>query len=503
MTEQIQVDPESPNPRVLIRCGGDLLVEGWEQALIEVDAHGGQPEVNSRQEGVEIEVDSSCAVRLPQTSELVEVAAGGQVKVSNLHGGVELVQAGGDLHVEDVGSVAIGSAAGRVTLANVAGEVHVRKRAQGDLTAEHIGGGISINAVAGRLTLQNVSAIDVKRAHADVDVLNADGNVVVGRAHGTVDLINVNGEVSLFKALGNASLHGVRGNVACDQVNGRLHLADVGEVTIKRVMGDLAAEGIRGALACQKANGRGELREVGGTISLGGVGGDLVVEGCGGSFSANCGGKASLSGIDGSVSIKAGGDVRCNLAETAGASIKAVCGGSLTIEGGPTLVARGPGMHTFSVGESKNSYFLVAGGGVHLETEAELEGLGEDEGTRGARISGRAKRHISRSLKRTLRGKLRAVGKRAAEGDWGDARSWSFSFDTDAPAAGSATRDEQVLSDFDDIDVDEDLDIDIEREHDDEPVSEEERLAVLRMLAEGKITAEEAERLLDALGSQA
>ena len=169
------------------------------------------------------------------------------------------------------------------------------------------------------------------------------------------------------------------------------------------------------------------------------------------------------------------------------------------------MVARGPGVHTFRVGAGKSNYSLAAGGDVHLETGAELEGLGEDRGARGERKAARAQRRIARSLGRTLRRKMRVAGKRIAEGDWEGARSWSFSFDTDEPAAGTATRDEQVLSDFDDVDVDvdEDLDIDIEREHDDEPVSEEERLAVLRMLAEGKITAGEAEKLLDALGSQA
>ena len=505
MTEQIQLEPESPNPRVRIRCGGDLLIEGWEQSLIEVDGQGGQPVVAAGPEQIEIEADSACTVRLPQTSELVEITAGGRVNVSNLRGGLELTQTGGDLMVDGVGSVKIGSAAGRVTLTNVSGDVQVQKRAQGDLSAQSIGGQISIDAVAGRLTLQNVSAVQVKRAHADVDVLNAGGNVVVEKADGTVGLINVDGAAALDKARGDVSLRGVRGKVACDQVNGQLHLVEVGEVAIRRVMGDLTAENIRGALDCQKANGRGTLREVGGSISLGGVGGNLKVEGCGGSLSARCGGGAQLSRIIGDVRVTAGGDVRCRFAENEGAAIRAVCGGSLTIEDGPTLVARGPGVHTFNLGGREHSYTLVAGGGVHLESSAELEVLGGDAGARGARVAARAQRHISRSLGRTLRRKLRAAGKRAAAGDWDDVRSWSFHFDTDSPALGAAVRDEQSLSDFDDIDVDVDMDlnVDIESEPDDEPVSEEERLTVLRMLAEGKITAAEAEKLLEALGSRA
>ena len=505
MTEQIQLVPEGPNARIRIRCGGDLTIEGWEQALIEVDGHGSQPEVAAGAERIEILAEQACAVRLPQTSELVDVEAGGRVNVSDLHGGLELTRSGGDLHVDGAGSVAIGSAAGRVTLANVTGDVQVQKRAHGDLSAQSIGGGISINAVAGRLTLQNVTAVRVKRAHADVDVLNAGGNVIVEKANGAVDLINVDGAAALDKALGDVSLRGVRGKVACDQVNGQLHLTDVGEVAVRQVKGSLAAEEIRGALACQKTSGQATLRKVDGSILLGGVGGDLEVDGGGGSLSARCGGNVQLSKIVGDVRVTAGGEVHCRLDETEGGSFKAVCGGSLTIEGGPALIARGPGAHTFRLGGGQPNYALVAGGGVHLESGAELEGLGEDAGARGARIAARAQRHVSRSLGRTLRRKLRAAGKRAAAGDWDDSRSWSFHIDTDTPAPGAAVRDEQLISDFDDIDdvdVDIDMDIDAESELDAEPVSAEERLTVLRMLAEGKITAAEAEKLLDALGSR-
>lgn len=147
---------------------------------------------------------------------------------------------------------------------------------------------------------------------------------------------------------------------------------------------------------------------------------------------------------------------------------------------------------------------------MQLESAAILKGLGEEKGVRGARVAARAQRHLSRSLGRTLRRKMRAAGKRAAAGDWGDAASWSFSFDTDGTGSGTAARDRPAQSEFDDADVDMDLDVDVEvdvdvdakSEYDGEPVTEEERITVLRMLSEGKITAAEAEQLLDALGSQ-
>ena len=526
MAEQIQVEPESPNARVRIHCKGDLVVEGWERSLIEVGAQGGRPVVDLGEEQVEIEADSSCAVRLPEMSAEVEIAAGGRVKVNGLRGALDLGQVKGDLVVEGVGSVKIESAAGRVNLLNVAGDVQVQKRARGDLSAEEIGGGISIAAVAGRLTLKDVAGVQAGSVGGDVTVEGASAGVEIGRADGNVRLDNVGGAATLEKTLGDASLRGVRGRISCGQVSGRLHLADVEEVTVKQVMGDLSAEGVRGGLACQKAHGRAKLRNVDGSISLGGVGGDLVVEGCGGMLSANCGGRAVLAGIAGNVRVNAGGDVRCSLPEpgsspatverAVGASVRAVCGGSLRVVGGAESIDRGPGAHRFTIGDGKNSYALITGGGIRLQIGqsslpvaksardmrpatgkeemggaddelSELDESGDDSdlGAMGARIAATVSQKISRTLRKKLKRKLREVGKRAADGEWADAHTWSFQFDEETPPRQS----------FGDIDID----VDVESEEADDPVSIEERMTVLRMLEGGKISAAEAELLLEAL----
>ena len=526
MAEQIQVEPESPNTRVRIHCKGDLVVEGWERSLIEVGAQGGRPVVDLGEEQVEIEADSSCAVRLPEMSAEVEIAAGGRVQVKGLRGALDLGQVKGDLVVEGVGSVKIESAAGRVNLLNVAGDVQVQKRARGDLSAEEIGGGISIAAVAGRLTLKDVAGVQAGSVGGDVTVEGASAGVEIGRADGNVRLDNVGGAATLEKTLGDASLRGVRGRISCGQVSGRLHLADVEEVTVKQVMGDLSAEGVRGGLACQKAHGRAKLRNVDGSISLGGVGGDLVVEGCGGMLSANCGGRAVLAGIAGNVRVNAGGDVRCSLPEpgsspatverAVGASVRAVCGGSLRVVGGAESIDRGPGAHRFTIGDGKNSCALITGGGIRLQIGqsslpvaksardmrsatgkeemggaddelSELDESGDDSdlGAMGARIAATVSQKISSTLRKKLKRKLREVGKRAADGEWADAHTWSFQFDEETPPRQS----------FGDIDID----VDVESEEADDTVSIEERMTVLRMLEGGKISAAEAEQLLEAL----
>ncbi len=514
MTEHRQMELDSPNPRVRIQCKGDLRVEGWEQPLIELDAQGDAPILERHDDRVKIEADSACTIRLPETSESVEITAGGQAKVSGLRGALHLIQVKGDLLLNGGGSVKIGKLGGKANLMNVAGDVQVQKRARGDLSAQGIRGAISVAGVAGRLTLEDVSAAQVRRVRGDLIVRNAVAGIVVGKVDGNVRLDNVAAAARLEKALGDASFRGVRGSVACGQVTGQLHLVDVEEVTVGQVLGDLSAEAVKGALACQKAYGRAKLGNVDGSISLGGVGGDLVVEACGGMLSANCGGRAALSGIAGHVRVNADGDVRCSLPESGGASVKAVCGGSLTVAGGDETVRRDQGAHIFTVGDGQNGYALVAGGAIHLQTAESVsispaidekirsdfrqldEGLREldkdefdaDLGAMGAQIAATVGHRISHTLQNKLKRKLRAIGRRAAAGEWTDARSWNI---------------ERNRKPHPRHNVFAEVEVEAEAEPADAAVSYEERMMILRMLEEGKISAAEAEQLLDALGSRA
>lgn len=514
MTDAVLVEPEPTYTCVAIRCSGDLIIEGWEQSVIEAAGQGGRPKVDSGPDQVAIEADSSCRVRIPRACELVKVAGADSLKVSNLRGVVELAEAGGDILVDGAGGLKLKDAAGRVSVARISGALQVTGVAKGDLNAHEVDGKISIAAVTGRLTMRDVAAVRVNRARGDVTVHNASANVVVRKAHGIVRLEKIDGAAALEKTLGDVSLRAVDGNVACDWVNGQLQLVDVGEVAIKQVKSDLSAENVRGSLSCQKANGSAALRDVGGSILFAGVGGDLIVDGCGGSVAASCGGAAQISEIQGNVRVNAGGDISVCPPTGVGAAVKAVCGGSLTIEGGATSMVRGPGIHSFKIGAGrrKYSYSLISGGGVHLSSVAQLEGPEEDPGTRGRQAAARARRHVARSLGRTIRHNLRAAGKRAAAGSWDDARSWSFRFESDPAETGAAARREQSQPACDDgrgfdanldVQLDAAIDVALENGPGDEPVSDEERLTVLRLLEDGKITAVEAERLLNALDGRA
>ena len=517
MSEQRQLELNNTHPHVHISCKGDLSVEGWEQPQVTLEGQGDTPSLERADDWVRIEANSSCTIQLPKTSTSVEIVSGGRTKVRGVHGTLHLIESSGDLLLDDVGSVEIGTSGGQANLMNVHGDVQVQGRAQGDLSAQGVTGSMSVAGVNGRLTLKDVSAVQVTRASGDLVVQNASAGITVGKANGKVGLDNIGGPVTLQKAQGDAVIRDVQGSISCGRVNGRLYLANVDEVTIRRVQGDLLADGVSRAFACQKTQGRAVLRNVAASISLGGVAGDLLVEDCGGMLSANAGGRAVLKQIAGNVQVNAGGDIRCTLAKGLAASVKAVCGGALTIETGSGTITRGPGIHTFTVspdeplalasdkttGFDVPNYGLVAGGAIHLtaaetvslsrsidEEMSELGAMGEEMGelgAMGAQIAAAVSHRISHTLQKKLKQKLRTIGKRVAGGDWTDARSWDMEF--------------HQASDLHHTPF---ADVGVELDHEPalDPPSDEERMIILRMLEDGKISADEAERLLNALGNQ-
>lgn len=510
--QTLEIEGAAEALRTQIHCKGDVTVEGWEQPRVAVEAQGGNATLIHTDGKAVIESDTACRVYLPQASGHTEIICYGQAKVSNLRGGLRLSQIKGDLLLEDVASVEIGVVSGRTQLTNASGDVSVQERAKGDLSAQGVQGDLSLAAVSGRLSLADVSSVQVGRAGGDLSVHNASGSVSVGRVGGKAELENIDGSVSLEKAGGDAAIRAVQGSVACSRVSGRLQLADVENVALRKVQGDLHAENVRGNFAAKKVLGQANLNRLSGSVSLAGVAGDLDVSDCDGMLSANCGGRARLDRVAGNVRLNAGGDIHCTLAEGTGATVKAVCGGGLTVDGGAETIGRSPGVHQFTVGDGGHNYALVAGGQIRIETSEtisnsrsvgeaeaqefaqfgeELGALGAELGAMGAEIAAgvgrRVSRDIQRKLKRGLRAKMRQMGARAAAGDWSDARSWDVRFRQAMDPASNPFAD---------------VDVELDDEPDGEPVSDEERMTVLRMLEEGKITAAEAERLLEALGSK-
>jgi hypothetical protein len=285
---------------------------------------------------------------------------------------------------------------------------------------------------------------------------------------------------------GDLHLTGVLGRSSVRRVDGDVRLRRTGEVDMGRLSGDLSADEIGVGLRVESVGGDADVRDVRGDVTLSNVGGDLRLRQVDGAVEVSVEGDASARMTpppDSTSRIRAKGDIRAVLPMDASAVVRVTAGGDLLLpDPSERVVVQSPGVICFGSGSSNveltcdGDLSLRSGGlgrsvgwGEDLqeqinarvqssiaEMEASLEELGLDSvNIDSERIGHRVRKAVARALRA-------AGGAGIAAGSPEDDRT--------GPTAAA------------------------------QPVgSDEEHLAVLRMLEEGKINAEQAEALLRAL----
>ncbi len=285
---------------------------------------------------------------------------------------------------------------------------------------------------------------------------------------------------------GDLHLTGVLGHSSVKMVEGDVRLRRTGEVEMGRLGGDLSADEISGGLRIDSVGGGADVRDVRGDVHLGVVGGDLRLRQVDGAVEVSVEGDASARMTpppDSTSRIRAGGDITAVLPSDASAVVRVTAGGDLLLPNpSENVVVEGPGV--ICCGSGSASVELTCEGDLNLrlgglgravgrgadlqeqinarvkssiaEMEASLEELGLDSlSIDSERIGQRVRKAVARALRATGGAGIAAGAK-----------------DEDRP--GPTAKAQSVGGD-------------------------EEHLAVLRMLEEGKINAEQAEALLRAL----
>lgn len=286
---------------------------------------------------------------------------------------------------------------------------------------------------------------------------------------------------------GDLHLTGVQGRCSIKMVEGDVRLRRGGEIDMGRVGGDLSADKLKGALHIDTLDGDADVRDVRGDLHMGHVGGGLRLRQIDGAVKVEVNGDATarLSPPPDTTSwIRAGGDIAAVLPGDVSAVVRVTAKGDVllpsTSEG---VVVEGPGV--ICCGSGSASIELTCQGDLSLrlgghrsasewgpdlqeeinarvntsiaEMEASLEELGLDSPSFDSeRIGHRVRKAVARAI-RAAAGGAAVGGETVAE-------------DRSGPI-GKA----------------------------DAASGDEERLAVLQMLEEGKINAEQAEALLSAL----
>ncbi|HXF84028.1 MAG TPA: hypothetical protein VNK49_01445 [Anaerolineales bacterium] len=346
---------------------------------------------------------------------------------------------------------------------------------------------IILHSINGDLSIVGWESMDI--------LVKGDEDEVHLEQHEEEVLLSCEGDLSLrvpkaasfqIKTIGgDASVRGVTGNIEIKEVHGDLSIRDAGSISVGAVHADFSLRGAKGNLYVKSAYGDVSIRDVEGDVVLDSVADDLALRGGRGNIKVNVGEDVVVyldPKPDGEYSITAGDDILLVLKPDANAT--------LTMQG-DQIVVDWPGVkkeeevteRTIVLGNGSARITLQAGGDVRVTNKADagysadefgnFAGLDFDWSGFGERISRQVEQATARAAKHAEEAARRAAryARHAAHSGRGFVFDWNIGAKGASPAPQSSS----------------------------EPVTEEERLMILKMLQEKKITAEEAERLFSAL----
>ena len=350
---------------------------------------------------------------------------------------------------------------------------------------------IKIEAIDGDLSVVGWDGEDILiKTDEDELTLQHNGETVSFSCTDDVSLrVPRDASLSIERVGGDMALRGVLGSIKINEIDNDLSMRDVANVSIETIKADFSLRGAKGNLAVKSVGGDVSIRDVEGNIALDSVADDLALRGARGNVKVNVGEDVVVylePKADGAYSITAGDDILLVLKPTANVTLSM---------NGDEIDVDWPGIENqdditervLVLGDGSSKISLNAGGDIRVTSDAEAGNSAEDFGNFagmnfdwsgfGERISRQVEQATARAAKRAEEAARRVErhAKRHA-GRWGGnvkAGRWNWEM---GPKG-----------------------VPIPPSPPSEPVAEEERLAVLKMLAEKKITAEQAEQLLSAL----
>ena len=366
---------------------------------------------------------------------------------------------------------------------------------------------IKIDLVEGDLRLVGWENEDVLVKAADEEGLTSqqdEGNNLILSCKDDLSLnVPKDAEVTIIKVNGDLSIRGLTGTLDLDFVNGDVAIRDAGQVSIGTIESDFSLRAAKGDVHVKHVGGDASLRGVDGSIKLDSVSDDLAIRGVGGSLQVDVDDDVVVHldpKPDQEYSVVAGDDIMLVLPEGANATLN-LSGDSIAMnfpnveldDSTSQVVTLGDGTAKINLNAGSRVLVSTAGGAAKSADEFgaftglmfDLGDWGRDFGEHwgawgqdfGERISHKAQESAERAarkaeaaarrMERRAEQKARRAHKAARKGT-----KFSWTIDTNKfPPAPKPM----------------------------EPVSDEERMTILNMLAEKKITSEQAEELLNAL----
>jgi hypothetical protein len=350
---------------------------------------------------------------------------------------------------------------------------------------------IKLEAIGGDLSLVGWEGDDILLKADDEEMrVSQDGDQVTVSCDDDLSLrVPKGASIFISNIGGDASIRGVLGGIELKEIGGDLSIRDVDSVAIDTIRSDFSLRGAKGHLSVKNANSDVSIREVEGNVTLDSVADDLALRDVRGNVKANVAEDVVLylnPQAGNTYAVTAGDDILLVMPPKANATLT-LNADQIDVDWQGVEDDEDAASRVITLGDGSAIVTLSAGGDIRVSNRSDagesaedfgnFAGMGMDWSGFGERISRRVEQATERAQRkieaaaRRIEHKTRDAerrgrrGKGALEiGRWG----WDFSM-KGVPMPPKP------------------------------PVSEEERIAILKMLQEKKITAEEAEKLLSAL----
>lgn len=354
---------------------------------------------------------------------------------------------------------------------------------------------IMIENVGGDLSLVGWEGQEILIKGDDEEIrVQQDGETVTLSSSDDLSLRVPRGTSVLIQAIGgDAAIRGVSGALELKEVRGDLSIRDVDSVAVDTVNADFSLRGAKGNLFVKSAHSDVSIRDVGGNVTLQSVADDLTLRDVRGNVTANGGDDVVMylnPQASNTYNITAGDDILLVLYAKADATLT-LHGDEISVDWPGIENEEDSSERVVTLGNGSAQITLNAGGDVRVTNRPDAaesadefgnfaginfdwSNFGKDFDDRVSKrvneATRRAQKKIEEATKRIERHTHRAEQK--SHGFKGALEIGRWNWDLGAKGTPQPPK---------------------------EPVSDEERMTILKMLQEKKITAEDAEKLLSAL----
>lgn len=160
-----QVVETGATPKVTIEAFGELNLKGWDENGVKVkNTDAEHIEIEQDGNNVTVRCQTNCSVRVPVGADVTIQAVHGRAVLKNIEGNIEIDVANDDVVLRSVGSTTI-------------------EQAHSNLTAKNIFGNLKVDSVAGNATVKDIQGdCQIDQVHGNFQLDDVDGNAATQAA---------------------------------------------------------------------------------------------------------------------------------------------------------------------------------------------------------------------------------------------------------------------------------------------------------------------------------